>query len=155
MSYYGSVDLISGLRPKNGGSFPLVNAADVYVDDNTRLPAALQHLAPAYGTKAEWQAQPDFVPAAGQIVVWKDRGTAEDSRGNTVVVPGIKIGDGNAYNLDLPYVGDDVAAQLLSLLAAHMEDTVIHITAADRQRWDNKITTSDQVSNDTLVLTRD
>ena len=41
MAYSGSVDLISGIRPKNGGSFPLVNAADVYVDDETRLDRAL------------------------------------------------------------------------------------------------------------------
>lgn len=37
MAYSGSIDLISGLRPKNNGSFPLVNAHDVYVDDDHRL----------------------------------------------------------------------------------------------------------------------
>lgn len=42
MAYNGSVELISGLKPKNGGTFPLVNAPDVQVDeDGTRLPAAL------------------------------------------------------------------------------------------------------------------
>ena len=41
MAYTGSVDLISGIRPKNNGKFPLVNAPDVYVDDNTRLDALL------------------------------------------------------------------------------------------------------------------
>lgn len=41
MAYTGNVDLISGIRPKNGGSFPLVNAPDVYVDENTRLDALL------------------------------------------------------------------------------------------------------------------
>ena len=28
-SYTGSIDLISGVRPKNGGAFPLIDAADV------------------------------------------------------------------------------------------------------------------------------
>ena len=37
MAYQGSVELISGITPKNNGSFPLVHAKDVYVDDNTRL----------------------------------------------------------------------------------------------------------------------
>lgn len=37
MAYSGSIDLISGLRPKNNGSFPLVNAKDVYVNDGTVL----------------------------------------------------------------------------------------------------------------------
>lgn len=37
MAYDGSIDLISGVRPKNGGGFPLVNAQDVYVNDDTRM----------------------------------------------------------------------------------------------------------------------
>ena len=35
--YNGTIDLISGLRPKNGGSFPLVNAPDVLLTDGRRL----------------------------------------------------------------------------------------------------------------------
>jgi len=27
-------------------------------------------------------------------------------------VPGIKIGDGNAFNIDLPYVGDDIEQKI-------------------------------------------
>ena len=42
--YSGSIDLISGLRPKNGGAFPLVDAADVRVDDQTRLSDKMAHL---------------------------------------------------------------------------------------------------------------
>ena len=42
MAYNGSVELISGLTQKNGGTFPLVNAPDVQVDDDgTRLPVML------------------------------------------------------------------------------------------------------------------
>lgn len=42
MAYNGSVELISGLTQKNGGSFPLVNALDVQVsEDGTRLDAVL------------------------------------------------------------------------------------------------------------------
>lgn len=47
MAYEGTVDLIDGVRPKNNGQFPLMNAKDVYVDDNTRLDAALQSKAAA------------------------------------------------------------------------------------------------------------
>ncbi|MBQ3489620.1 MAG: hypothetical protein IJA86_03415 [Clostridia bacterium] len=35
--YKGSVELISGLIPKNGGSFALVHAKDVQMNDGTRL----------------------------------------------------------------------------------------------------------------------
>ena len=37
MAYEGTIDLISGLRPKHGGNFPLVDSKDVRVDDTTRL----------------------------------------------------------------------------------------------------------------------
>lgn len=42
MAYNGSIELISGIKPKNGGTFPLVNAQDVQVgEDGTRLPVML------------------------------------------------------------------------------------------------------------------
>lgn len=45
MEYNGSVELISGIKPKNGGTFPLVNAQDVQVgEDGTRLPAKLEKI---------------------------------------------------------------------------------------------------------------
>lgn len=41
-SYKGSIDLISGLRPKNGGAFPLMEAKDIQTrEDGTRLDAEL------------------------------------------------------------------------------------------------------------------
>lgn len=43
--YSGSIDLISGIRPKNNGKFPLVNAKDVQVDnDGTRLDAKINEI---------------------------------------------------------------------------------------------------------------
>lgn len=45
MAYNGSVELISGIKPKNGGTFPLVNAQDVQVgEDGTRLPVTLDKI---------------------------------------------------------------------------------------------------------------
>lgn len=42
-SYTGSIDLISGVRPKNGGAFPLIDAADVQTrEDGTRLDGELE-----------------------------------------------------------------------------------------------------------------
>ena len=35
--YKGSVELISGLIPKNGGTFALIHAKDVQMKDGTRL----------------------------------------------------------------------------------------------------------------------
>ena len=41
MAYNGSVELISGITQKNGGSFPLMDASAVRVDDSTRLDVKL------------------------------------------------------------------------------------------------------------------
>lgn len=41
-NYKGSIDLISGLRPKNNGAFPLMEAKDIQTrEDGTRLDAEL------------------------------------------------------------------------------------------------------------------
>lgn len=49
-SYKGSIDLISGLRPKNNGSFPLLDAHDIQVEeDGTRLDEALKNTSKALG----------------------------------------------------------------------------------------------------------
>ena len=43
--YNGSIELISGIKPKNNGDFPLVNARDIQVDDEgTRLDEKLTQL---------------------------------------------------------------------------------------------------------------
>ena len=47
MAYQGTVELISGITPKNNGSFKLVNAADVYVSDNESLAQRLSSLDPS------------------------------------------------------------------------------------------------------------
>lgn len=44
-SYNGSIDLISGIRPKNNGTFALVDAHDIQVaQDGERLDAALEKI---------------------------------------------------------------------------------------------------------------
>ena len=96
------------------------------------------------GTSAEWYADRGFIPEKGQIVVWSDRG----SEG----VPGVKIGDGKAYNVDLPFMDARDAAETLE---RHMADAVAHVTASERARWNNKVTTPDTVEGETLVLTRE
>lgn len=103
-----------------------------------------------YGTSAMWRANPTFVPYMGQLVVWADKGTGlhpEDL--------GIKIGDGSAYNLDLPFVGDAALSRITALISAHVNDASAHVSGEDRRRWDNKVTTGDAVAQENLIITRD
>ena len=64
MAYNGSVDLISGIRPKNNGTFPLVDAKDVYVTDDKRLDAALDEKMPA----ADALPKPEAEGTEGQFL---------------------------------------------------------------------------------------
>lgn len=110
----------------------------------------------AYGTKTYWSQHPLFVPSKGQLVVWSDYKSIE-SDGVTKPVPGFKIGDGNAYNLDLPFVGEDLEREissLLSILSDHTENSSIHVSQQDRIKWNGKVTVLDTVENETLILRR-
>lgn len=89
MAYNGSIDLISGIRPKNNGTFPLVDAKDVYVTDDKRLDAALNEKAEA----VDVIPKPAAEGTTGQILrideegdpAWSDVGTpTEEQVGDAV-----------------------------------------------------------------------
>ena len=81
-----------------------------------------------YGTTAEWSAQATLVSQLDRIYVYTDYYT--DSSGNSV--PGVKLGDGTAYLIDRPF--------LTKILDEHLADSIMHITAAERAFWKNKVT---------------
>ncbi len=93
-----------------------------------------------------WNERTTFIPNKGDIIIYLDKRNV-----NGVNIPGIKIGDGLAYGIDLPFVGDEIAADLLS----HINNTTVHITAAERAKWNNKINCENEITNETLVLFRD
>lgn len=80
-----------------------------------------------FGTTAQWDAQASLVSEVGTIYIYTDH--AADQYGN--VLAGVKVGDGNAYLIDLPFTD--------SLLTAHLADTTAHVTAAEREFWNNKV----------------
>lgn len=81
-----------------------------------------------------WSQQPTFVASAGSIIIYSDYKTLD----NGEVVAGVKIGDGDAYLVDLPFVTDAIAEQLID----HINNTTVHITAEERASWNNKVTVS-------------
>lgn len=117
-----------------------------------------------FGSTQEWGSDLNFVPAEGQIVIWTDKDTVVSSVQGTEIsidIPGIKIGDGSAYNVDLPFVGDDIAIKTLSALYQHVADQSCHLSSGERDSWNHKITvgsladpTDDGVVGETLVMTR-
>lgn len=79
-------------------------------------------------TTAEWESLGvSTVSESGVLYVYTDY--KQDESGNNI--PGFKMGDGNAYVADLPFSS--------AIFDAHMNNTDIHITAAEREKWNNKV----------------
>ena len=95
------------------------------------------------GTTAEWAARTDYVPLAGEIIVYTDH----DEVGG-ISVPAVKIGDGSAFAVDLPFVSDDIRA----ILQDHAANAAIHISAADRDAWNGTVRCYYD-ENETVVFT--
>lgn len=94
-----------------------------------------------YGTREHWTAQVGFVPAAGTIVIYSDYAKANDKD-----VPNFKVGDGNAYLVDLPFSQDDLRETLIQ----HMSNSRIHLSEEDRDKLESSISAS--VQEEKLVL---
>lgn len=107
------------------------------------------------GTTAYWNAQVGLIPADGDIIIYTDYETITKTSpvsGTQITedVPGIKVGTGNAYVQDLAFVGEKERDILLS----HVQDSDIHVTTQDKERWDNKLNCSEEVINETLIFNR-
>lgn len=87
---------------------------------------------------AGWRSNNTFIPSAGQIIIYTDKATYEED-GQTITVPGIKIGDGLAYGIDLPFLGEKETEQILNTLTTHIGNSTIHITNDERELWNNKL----------------
>ena len=110
-------------------------------------------------TTANWNNAVGFIPLDGEIIIYTDYKTITeviDNQNVTKNVPGIKIGDGNAYVQDLPFMDND----LRDALMAHIANTNVHVTLNDKSFWNNKLNyddtleVNDELVNETLVLNR-
>lgn len=85
-------------------------------------------------TSDGWNLKKTYVPKRGEIVIYLDRSIIDD-----IAYPGVKIGDGNAYVADLPFIGDDTMIALLSAIRDHVGNLDIHVTSEEKERWNNKL----------------
>ena len=115
-------------------------------------------------TTAHWDAAVGFIPLAGEVIVYEDYDTRTytvEQNGETIIetvlIPNMKIGTGNAYVQDLAFVDESVR----NLLLAHINNQEIHVALGDRIFWNNKINVDDayeqisgELEDETLVLNR-
>lgn len=80
-----------------------------------------------FNTTAGWNSQTSLVSQSETLYVYTDH--ERDANNNAVA--GIKVGDGSAYVVDLPFI-DAIATE-------HIADTSIHVSSVDRTFWNNKV----------------
>ena len=102
-----------------------------------------------YGTTEYWNSQRELVGKKSHIYVYSDFGETEID-GQVVAVPNIKIGDGNAFLIDNPFI----TASVEELLKMHIDDSSVHISADERDVWNNKVRAYIDLENpEILILT--
>lgn len=101
-----------------------------------------------FGTTAEWNEKRDYSPVEGMLVVYTDYQSYADENGETIYVPGFKIGDGNTYLIDKPFVGEADSI----LLRKHIEDIELHIQSGEREFWNGKLN-YEEPEGDLLIFT--
>lgn len=103
-------------------------------------------------TTSNWNAHKTVVPLLGEVIVYTDWKTIEKD-GQQVNVPGVKIGDGNAYVVDLPFITDALeTANILEQLDEHENNAVIHVSQEEKDAWSNKLNCA--INGEILVLDR-
>ena len=88
-----------------------------------------------YDTTYAWNLQPSLIAERATIYVYSDYKVIYDDVGNPTFVAGIKVGDGTSYLIDMPFVTDEMTTVLLR----HISNTTVHLTDAEREFWNNKI----------------
>lgn len=100
-----------------------------------------------------WNNHRDFIPKAGELIVYDDFDTMpSENEGEVQLIPNIKVGDGNAFLIDLPFID----AKARQTITDHINDSTVHITDGERLFWNNKVTCFlDTINTEQIVFTKD
>ena len=97
-----------------------------------------------YDTFANWESS-SIILKKGEVAIAE---VPSETTGSKLMPPaiGIKVGDGNAYLIDKPFLD--------TIYWEHVNDTDIHITAEEREFWNNKVRCYySLVDDETVVFT--
>lgn len=103
--------------------------------------------------KADWDANRDLVSQKNALYIYSDYKLIEQD-GKQIYMPGIKIGDGTSYLIDLPFANQNKNSEIEDLLLDHINNRIVHISAEQRDFWNNKLNLSLTPQSQTLVLNR-
>ena len=123
---------------KTGADLGLISEADL---SNALASRGIVPHKIYFDTTANWNAQVTLVSESNAVYIYTDYQTID---GHSVA--GIKVGDGMAYVIDLPFLD--------TIYARHIQDEVRHITQSEREFWNNKNRAYMSLTDtETLILT--
>lgn len=104
--------------------------------------------------KAEWDLNKDLISQKNVLYIYSDyKSVNKDTE--QVFIPGLKIGDGTTYLIDLPFINDTAGgSKIEQMILDHINNNVIHISAEERNFWNNKLNLLLQPETQTLILNR-
>lgn len=113
-------------------------------------PSAVDYSKIHYDTKANWDRQRFLIAERGHLYIYKDAEVTYIS-GERVVYPGIKIGDGSSYLIDMAYsiVGSDHEK-----FTQHIQNALIHVGTGDRMNWNDKVSVDANQATEELIFRR-
>lgn len=103
--------------------------------------------------KSEWDADRDIIAEKDALYIYSDYKTIQKD-GKQLLIPGLKIGDGVSYLIDIPFV-NNLNSEFEDLLLDHINNKVIHVSAYDREFWDNKLNLDLELQDENLILNRE
>lgn len=101
-----------------------------------------------YNTVEGWANQSNLIGKRNALYVYTDAYMIDGK-----VAPDIKIGDGSSYLIDTPYLS---SADIRKQLEDHINDNSIHVTAEEKEFWNNKVRAyHSTIQDETIVFTTD
>ena len=100
-------------------------------------------------TTENWNKKLGFISEKNVLYIYTDYRIIEKD-GEEILLPGLKVGDGKSYLIDLPFLNS--TSDIDQVMIDHINNNVIHISAEERAFWNNKL--NYQLQDEILVLNR-
>ena len=98
-------------------------------------------------TKEEWNLNKAQIAQKNVLYIYTNFKIIQKDN-EQIAIPGIKIGDGKTYLIDMPFLNDH--SYLEDMILEHINNKSIHVSAEDRMFWNNKLNLNLQGQNLTL-----
>lgn len=104
--------------------------------------------------KAEWDLNKDLMSQKNVLYIYSDYKSVNKDM-EQIFIPGLKIGDGTTYLIDLPFINDTgEGSEIEQIILNHINNNIIHISAEERKFWNNKLNLLLQPESQTLIFNR-